>query len=59
MAKKVIDQDFVLKEGLKEYAYNVIQKKLDRLESRRWVLFPWLRIRRLLKLYKYAKDALK
>jgi hypothetical protein len=59
MAKRVVEQGVVLKSCLEEYAYAVIEKKLDRLEARRWVLFPWLRIRRLLKLYKYTKDALK
>jgi hypothetical protein len=53
------EEGYVLKEDLGVYAYEVIRKKFDRLERRRFVLFPWLRIRRLLKLYKYAKEALK
>jgi len=45
----------VLEREIQEYAMVVVKAKLERLKARRFVLFPWLRARRLLKLVRHIK----
>lgn len=39
----------VVREDLRAYAVALITKRLERLKSRKWVLFPWLRIKWLMR----------
>lgn len=43
---------------LESYAADVIYKRIERLKARKFVLFPWLRIKWLMRKYRKAKQLL-
>jgi len=47
-----------VREALVEMAMELLQKRIEKLKARKFVLFPWLRIKWLMRKWKKAMDLL-